>query len=117
MQSKPNFVGTQAVRNLLDPNNSVAGGLLPGLVIQNNVLEEGGLGGVQIQGENPIWMITPRTIPVTDIVATTAAANSHFGGLIDDGDRLVVDSDRTRLFYEFEDLSGVGLEADDHVVV
>ena len=25
---------------------------MPGVVIQNNVLEEGGLGGISIQGEN-----------------------------------------------------------------
>ncbi len=43
MQNKPGLVGTQAVRNLLEPNDSVQGGLLPGIVIQNNVLEEGGL--------------------------------------------------------------------------
>ena len=106
MQSKPNVVGTQAVRNLLVANDSVDGGLLPGLVIQNNILEEGGLGGVQIQGENPIWMVSPSFIPSTDPDITTATANTHFGGLLDDGDRLVVDSDRTRVVYEFEDLSG-----------
>ncbi len=40
MQEKPNLAGTQAVRNLLDPNDSVVGGLLPGLVVQNNVLKK-----------------------------------------------------------------------------
>ncbi|MGN6133033.1 MAG: PPC domain-containing protein, partial [Aureliella sp.] len=106
MQDKPNLAGSQAMRNLLVSNDSVDGGLLPGLVIQNNVLEEGGLGGVQIQGENPIWMISPTNIPSTDPDVSVSTPNTHFGGLLDDGDRLVVDSDRTRLNYEFEDLSG-----------
>lgn len=106
MQSKPNLAGTQAVRNLLVPNDSVTGGLLPGLVIQNNVLEEGGLGGIHIQGESPIWEIAPRTIPTTDNSLATNVANTHFGGLVDDGDLLIVDSDRTRLNFEFEDIAG-----------
>lgn len=106
MQSKPNLVGTQAVRNLLDPNNSVIGGLLPGIVIQNNVLEEGGLGGVQIQGENPIWIVSPRLIPFTDNSPLVNNPGTHFGFFLDDSDMLMVDSDRTRLQFEFEDLAG-----------
>ncbi len=114
-QSKPGVVGTQAVRNLLVPNNSVQGGLLPGVVIQNNVLEEGGLGGINISGESPIWMISPLLIPIdeddallptTDNDPTVNANGSHFGFYLDDGDQLVIDSDRTRLRFEFEDLAG-----------
>ncbi len=108
MQSKPNLVGTQAVRNLLEPNDSVQGGLLPGLVIQNNVLEEGGLGGVVVQGENPIWIISPELVPTTDDDPTTNANGTHFGFYLDDLDILNIDSDRTRLRFEFEDLAGGG---------
>lgn len=119
IQEKPNLVGTQAVRNLPTANDSVQGGLLPGLVVQNNVLEEGGLGGVMVQGETPIWMISPQLIPyfvqgttvTADHIPTvnTAGPNpppSHFGHYLDDGDVLVVDADRTRLNFEFEDLAG-----------
>ncbi len=108
MQPKPGVVGTQAVRNLLVPNNSVQGGLLPGVVIQNNVLEEGGLGGINISGESPIWMISPFLIPFTDDDPTVNGPGTHFGFYIDDGDQLVIDSDRTRLRFEFEDLAGGG---------
>ncbi len=108
LQDRPALAGTQAVRNLPTANDSVSGGLLPGLVIQNNVLEEGGLGGVQIQGESPIWMITPSFLPVTDDDPTTSANGTHFGFFLDDGDRLIMDSDRTRLNFEFEDIAGGG---------
>ncbi|MEO8271841.1 MAG: hypothetical protein ABI557_19115, partial [Aureliella sp.] len=122
MQEIPNLVGTQAVRNLSVLNNGVQGGMLPGLVVQNNVLEEGGLGGVRVQGELPIWMLSPNFIPYfepgTDpngflwdgnpFVNSDGGTNpiSHFGSYIDDGDILVVDSDRTRVRMEFEDLAG-----------
>lgn len=121
-QNIPNLVGTQAARNLLVSNDSVQGGLLPGVVIQNNLLEEGGLGGINISGENPIWMISPNFIPFFadgDDPATWSAdynplvnnqgsdpPPSHFGFYLDDQDVLVIDSDRTRLRFEFEDLAG-----------
>ena len=113
IQAKPALAGTQAVRNLPVLNESVQGGLLPGLVIQNNVLEEGGLGGINVQGENPIWMISPAFLPAEDnLFSANAPGNipprSHFGSYLDDGDLLVIDSDRTRLRFEFEDLAGGG---------
>ena len=122
MQEVPKLVGTQAVRNLSVLNDGVQGGMLPGLVIQNNVLEEGGLGGVKVQGETPIWMVSPRFIPYfepgTDpagylwdgnpLVNTTGGNPpiSHFGSYIDDQDTLVIDADRTRVRLEFDDLAG-----------
>ena len=122
MQEKPNLVGTQAVRNLVQPNNAVQGGLVPGIVVQNNVLEEGGLGGVVVQGETPIWMLSPRFIPffITGTNPLLYSADytplvnnpggnppiSHFGSFIDDQDTLVIDADRTRVRLEFDDLAG-----------
>ena len=106
IQAKPSLAGTQAVRNLPALNNSVQGGLVSGIVIQNNILEEGGLGGVKINGENPIWMITPQRIPTLDNDPLVNNSVTHFGTYIDDGDVLVIDSDRTRLRFEFDDLAG-----------
>jgi hypothetical protein len=124
MQEIPKLVGTQAVRNLSTLNNGVQGGMLPGLVVQNNVLEEGGLGGVKVQGETPIWMISPRFIPYFEPgddpagflwdgnpLVNTAGGDppiSHFGSYIDDQDTLVIDADRTRVRLEFDDLAGGG---------
>ena len=113
MQSMPALSGTQSVRNLPILNDDVEGGMLAGLVIQNNVLEAGGLGGVNLQGESPIWMISPIAIPATDNDPTVNATGTHFGSLIDDGDILIVNSDRTRLRYEFEDIAGAGTGAPD----
>lgn len=116
IQDVPAFAGTQAVRNLVVPNDGVQGGLLPGVVIQNNVLEEGGLGGIHIQGETPIWMISPSALPFTDNDPTTAAANTHFGHGIGDSNYFLIESDRTRLKFEFEDLgttpNGDGYDVD-----
>ncbi|GIX00191.1 MAG: hypothetical protein KatS3mg111_3523 [Pirellulaceae bacterium] len=113
IQDKPPLVGVQAVRNLPVLNNAVAGGIVPGVVVQNNLLEEGGLGGVKIDGESPIWMITPLQIPPTDNSATVNNAQNpdHFGAFLDDGDALIIDSDRMRLRFEFEDMAGAGTGA------
>ncbi|MBX3420874.1 MAG: tandem-95 repeat protein [Pirellulaceae bacterium] len=110
MQRKPAIVGTQAVRHLPVANDGAMGGLLPGVVIQNNVLEEGGLGGVNISGENPIWMISPLTgrMSSSDNSPFVNADGTHFGFYLDDGDVLLIDSDRTRLRFEFEDMAGGG---------
>lgn len=115
----PNLVRstTGAVRNLTEPNNTLLGGFNPGIVISNNVLESGGLGGVHVSGENPIWMITPRIIPgvrnadpLTGDAGTGSSTNpfDHFGSFIDDRDLLYIDSGRTRVKFEFEDIAGAG---------
>ncbi|MCR9295349.1 MAG: Ig-like domain-containing protein [bacterium] len=106
-----------AVRNLRELNNDVLGGLTPGIIIQNNILESGGLGGVHVAGENPIFMITPLIIPgwrdnidTQGDHSTGSSTNpiDHFGTFIDDGDYLVIDGGRTRVQFEFEDMSGAG---------
>lgn len=107
MQSKPNLVGTQAIRHLPTNNESVLGGFMPGVIVQNNVLEEGGLGGINISGENPIWMLSPILIPSSDNspLSNSADPMSHFGGFFNDTDALIIDSDRTRVRLEFDDMA------------
>ncbi|MFK7738454.1 MAG: tandem-95 repeat protein [Pirellulaceae bacterium] len=106
-----------AVRNLLELNNSIIGGFNPGVIIQNNVLESGGLGGVHVAGDNPIWMISPAFLPgFRDNIETqgdhsTGSSTNpidHFGTFIDDSDYLVIDGLRNRVQFEFEDLAGAG---------
>lgn len=110
MQNLPPLVGTGtgAVRNLRELNNKLVGGFAPGVVIQNNVLESGGLGGVHVQGENPIWMITPTRIGANEPPPTLVenAEGDQFGWFIDDGDVMVIDSGRMRARMEFEDIAG-----------
>ena len=95
-----------APRNLPVLNSDFAEGYLPGLVVQNNVVEQAGLGGVHAQGQSPLWMVTASQIPTTEPTTTGGNAGLHFGSFVDDGDQLVLDSGRTRLKLEFDDLSG-----------
>jgi hypothetical protein len=108
IQSRPRLVGNSpgAVRNLQELNDDLIGGFNTGIVVTNNILEQGGLGGVHIAGENPIWMISPLTIPGTDALVDTSV--DHFGALINDGDQFFIDSGRTRVGLEFEDVTGAG---------
>jgi Bacterial Ig domain/Bacterial pre-peptidase C-terminal domain/Dockerin type I domain/GEVED domain len=112
IQSRPRLTGSSPgpVRNLQTLNNTLVGGFMPGVVISNNVLENGGLGGVHVAGENPIWMITPGFIPAGDHTNENVVA-THFGSEIDDGDLLFIDSGRTRVGLEFEDIAGAGTAA------
>ena len=60
-------------------------------------------------------MITPSFLPFTDDDPTTAAPGTHFGHFIDDGDVFILDADRTRLKFEFDNLNtgqGNGYAAD-----
>ncbi len=117
MSNIPSLAGNApgAARNLRELNNGLIGGFSTGVVISNNVLESGGLGGVHIAGESPIWMVTPLIIPGirgTDLntgdSGTASSTNpfDHFGSYIDDRDLFVVDSGRTRVQFEFEDMAG-----------
>ena len=111
--------GSGAVRNLREINDAQLGGISTGIVISNNVMESGGLGGVRIAGENPVYMISPAFMPgpSTDtppLISTDSATTSntnpldHFGSFVDDSDLLVIDAGRTRVQFEFEDLAGAG---------
>ncbi len=112
MSNIPALAGNSpgAVRNLREINDAQLGGFNTGVVISNNVMESGGLGGVHIDGENPIYMITPnRTIPALD-ASPVSGANplnpDHYGTYVDDRDLLVIDAGRSRVQFEFEDMSG-----------
>ena len=81
-------------------------GVTPGIVVMNNIFDESGLGGVNIQGETPTWRLTVRPG-----AADTAAINTeatHAGFFFDDAipSRLEVGLARTRVRFEFEDISG-----------
>ncbi len=112
IQARPRTVGSSPgpVRNLQELNDDLIGGFSTGIVVSNNILEGGGLGGVHIAGENPIWMITPAIIPPGDHTRENDTG-THFGSLIDDGDQFFLDSGRTRVGFEFEDIAGAGTGA------
>ncbi|MGB7323435.1 MAG: peptidase, partial [Rubripirellula sp.] len=76
-----------AVRNLPTLNDSVLGGLAPGIVIQNNTIDQAEYAGIKIDGE-----IAPLAIIPPD------------GDSITDGSTFVIDAAGTRVIFEFEDI-------------
>ena len=77
-----------AVQNLPVLNDSVLGGLTPGIVIQNNIIDQAGRAGIQIDGElAPISILPPLS-----------------GDLIEDGSTFAIDADGVRVVFEFEDI-------------
>jgi hypothetical protein len=97
-----------AVRNLPTANQSVVGGLAPGLVIQNNVIDRAGYVGIQIQGDQrPLMIEGPLDFFNPDPnVEITAIDQFYFGRSIVDGVAFAIDVAGTRVVFEFEDISG-----------
>ncbi|MDZ4850413.1 MAG: tandem-95 repeat protein [Pirellulaceae bacterium] len=112
IQSRPRTVGSSPgpVRNLQELNDDLVGGFNTGVVVNNNIFENGGLGGVHVAGENPIWMVTPVLVPSSDHLRDNEVG-THFGSFVDDGDRFFFDSGRTRVGFEFEDIAGASVGA------
>lgn len=82
-----------AVRNLPVTNDSVLGGLAPGVVVRNNTIDQAGYAGIKVDGEARPWVIT-------DIDGTVA------GSGIADGHTFAIDAAGTRVVFEFDDVSG-----------
>ncbi len=78
------------VRNLRELNNAPDGGLTPGAVIENNVIAGEGLGGIHVSGSlAPLEIVPPA------------------GPFVCDGQTFTINSYRTSVTFEFEDISGV----------
>ncbi|XZE56816.1 Ig-like domain-containing protein [Planctomycetaceae bacterium SH139] len=105
-----------AVRNLPTTNDDVIGGLAPGLVIQNNVIDRAGYVGIQIQGDQrPIVIDSVFSDNVDpELENFTDAGHLYFGALIFDGHTFAIDAGGTRVVFEFEDISGTD-EAPDTI--
>ena len=81
-------------------------GLAPGMVVQNNVFDSSGLGGLHVEGENPFWRITafPGAL---DSSQTANACGDHSGSFFGgDGASFTVDFGRQKVVFEFEEISG-----------
>ncbi|WP_345683058.1 tandem-95 repeat protein [Novipirellula caenicola] len=76
-------------RNLPTLNDEVIGGLMPGVVVRNNTIDQAGYTGIKVEGETRPWMIE---IGDGDDVA--------------DGVTMAIDSGGTRVVFEFEDIGG-----------
>ncbi len=78
------------VRNLPTLNNSVEGGLMTGIVVRNNTIDQAGLSGVKIQGETRPFVLTYEMLNPSNI---------------SDGYTMAIDAGGTRVVFEFEDLT------------
>ena len=76
-----------AVRNLPTLNDSVLGGLAPGIVIRNNVIDQAEYAGIKLDGQVATWGIVPTN-----------------GSNITDGTTFAIDAAGTRVVFEFEDI-------------
>jgi hypothetical protein len=85
-----------AARNLRELNNQPDGGLVPGVVIENNVIAGEGLGGIHVSGNFAPFEIVPPT-------DTPALLSGQF---IRDGQTITIHAYRTTVTFEFEDISG-----------
>ncbi|MGI9471938.1 MAG: GEVED domain-containing protein, partial [Rubripirellula sp.] len=81
-----------AVRNLPTLNDSVLGGLAPGVVVRNNTVDQAGLAGIKIEGQT-----RPFVLDNLDGLDTP---------IICDGLAMAIDAGGTRVVFEFEDISG-----------
>jgi len=74
--------------------------------VMNNIFDESGLGGLNIQGETPTWRIT--VLPGTQDTIAINDIGTHAGSRFNDSipQRLEVGMGRTRVRFEFEDISG-----------
>ncbi len=94
-----------AVLNLPRLNNSVEGGLAPGLVAQNNIIDQAGYTGIKVDGETRPFIIEWNGNPFTYASGTTLLG-SRGDILVPDGFIMAIDAGGTRVVFEFEDISG-----------
>ena len=76
-------------RNLPTANDSVIGGLTPGVVVRNNTIDHAGYAGIKVEGETRPFLIEFLS-----------------GDSVQDGSTLTIDSGGTRVIFEFEEISG-----------
>ena len=94
-----------AVLNLPRLNNSVEGGLAPGLVAQNNIIDQAGYTGIKVDGETRPFIIEWNGNSANYATGNTLL-NSRGDILVPDGYIMAIDAGGTRVVFEFEDISG-----------
>ena len=94
-----------AALNLPTQNDAVVGGLAPGMVVTNNIVDQAGYAGVKVDGET-----RPFVIEWNGNGANYATGNTELQSradiLVPDGFIFAVDAGGTRVVFEFEDISG-----------
>lgn len=93
------------VINFPELNDSVEGGLAPGLVIQNNIVDQAGYTGIKIDGETRPLVIEWNQLFFVYTSGTTILS-SRGDIMVPDGFIFAIDAGSTRVVFEFEDISG-----------
>ena len=89
-------------RNLPTLNDSVEGGLAPGIVVTNNTIDNAGFSGVKVDGE-----AAPFVLDVLELsTELTTGSFEGFSGNIFEGSLLEIDAGGTRVTFEFDELNG-----------
>jgi hypothetical protein len=103
-----------AVRNLPTLNNSVVGGITPGVVLVNNTIDQAGYAGIKIDGQTrPFVIDSPfRDFYVGDD-SPDGAENFLLSNYIPDGLTMAIHAAGERVVFEFEDISGGATNRDD----
>jgi len=100
--------GMGAIRNLPAQNDSVIGGLTPGVTVINNIIDNAQLAGINIEGELRPLMIIPndQSFDPDNANGGNPAGFEHFGEFVTDGDLMTIDAGNLRVVFEFEEISG-----------
>ncbi|MFU7560472.1 S8 family serine peptidase [Roseiconus sp. JC912] len=92
--------------NFPELNDSVTGGLMPGLVAQNNIIDRAGYTGIKADGDT-----RPFVLEWNDLLGIyasgTTQVNSPADIMIPDGFTFALDASGTRVVFEFEEVGGV----------
>ncbi len=93
------------VINFPELNDSVVGGLAPGLVAQNNIIDRAGYTGIKVDGDT-----RPFVVEWNQLAGIYASGNTLLSSpgdlMIPDGFIFAIDAGGTRVVFEFEDISG-----------
>ena len=93
--------GAGGVINLPTLNDSVTGGLVPGVVIENNIIDQAGFTGIKVDGQTRPLMV--ETLP--DLNPLSAC---YGYSRVRDGDIVGIDAAGTRVVFEYDDVSTPG---------
>ncbi|MEL6106099.1 MAG: peptidase, partial [Planctomycetota bacterium] len=91
-------------RNLPTLNDSVEGGLAPGIVVTNNTIDNAGFSGVKVDGESAPFVLD--IFELSSEFFTDGSLFEGFPGDILEGSLLEIDAGGTRVTFEFDELNG-----------
>ncbi|MEO1616994.1 MAG: Ig-like domain-containing protein [Planctomycetota bacterium] len=94
--------------NFPELNDSVDGGVAPGVVIQNNIVDRAGYTGIKVDGETRPMVIEWNHLTGLYFNGTNPL-DSPGDLMIADGYTFAIDAGGTRVVFEFEEMNGAGV--------